>query len=60
MSKPPGPYGPRPPSFTPLLVICAVLIAIYAGVTLFPYLKRTINTEDCIGTGRTDCVAHQP
>ncbi|MCQ8239687.1 hypothetical protein [Rhizosaccharibacter radicis] len=57
--QPPSPNGPPgPPSLVPFLVIAGVLVLIYLGMMLFPHLKRVINTEDCIGSGRTDCLGH--
>ena len=56
----PGPPKPPPsklPDFTPFIVLAALLGLIALGLYLFPAIKRVVNTQDCVASGRTDCVA---
>ncbi len=44
------------PSLMPFVVIAAVLVLIYAGVSLFPYFKSYMVRQDCIASGQTSCI----
>jgi len=55
---PPGkPPEGRLPSLLPFIVMAVILLLIYAGVMLFPVFNRMMKQQDCIASGRTDCVA---
>lgn len=58
------PASTRPPmralhhtQVIPLAVLVAMLTVIYAGFLLFPVIKQVMNQQDCIASGRIDCVA---
>jgi hypothetical protein len=54
----PDPNRPSPiPSLVPFVTIAAIVVVIFLGVMLFPTIKGYINQQDCIATGRSDCVA---
>lgn len=40
----------------PLVVLAMVVIALYVGFLVFPTIKQMINQQDCIASGRTDCI----
>ncbi|MCQ8278139.1 hypothetical protein NFI95_06715 [Acetobacteraceae bacterium KSS8] len=44
------------PSLMPFVVIAAVLVLIFVGVSLFPVFKRYMVQQDCIASGQTSCV----
>lgn len=40
----------------PLVVLAMIVIALYMGFLIFPVIKQVINQQDCIASGRTDCI----
>ena len=52
--RPPRPPG-KLPDFTPYIVLAAILGALALGLYLFPAVKRMVNYQDCVASGRTDC-----
>ncbi len=58
MNKPerPAPPPPKLPDFTPFIVLAAVLGLLLLGLYLFPLFKTMMVYQDCVASGRTDCV----
>ena len=52
------PEDPRPhfASVLPLLAFLLLVAALVAGVWLFPRIYAFISQQDCIASGRTNCV----
>ena len=56
----PGRRSARPLHQTPVIplaVLLMLLTLIYAGFLLFPVIKQVMNQQDCIASGRIDCVS---
>jgi hypothetical protein len=50
---------PQPPSsFLAGVVFAAILALIVAGVWAFPRLYAYVSTQDCVGSGHTNCVRY--
>jgi hypothetical protein len=45
----------RGPDLLPVIVLVAIVVAVGAGLWLFPYVQATLQRRDCIAVGRTDC-----
>jgi hypothetical protein len=45
----------RRPDFLPIVILVAIVGVVCAGLFLFPYLQSTIDRQNCIAIGRTDC-----
>jgi hypothetical protein len=50
---------PEPPatSYLPALTLVLLLLLLVAGWLLFPRVQAYMSEQDCIASGRTNCVA---
>ncbi len=46
----------RKPDILPLIILIVIVGVMALGIWLFPYASGFLNRQNCIASGRTDCV----
>jgi hypothetical protein len=47
--------NPRRPDFLPIVILAGILGLGCAAYFLFPYFQSSVDRQNCIAVGRTDC-----
>ena len=56
----PDDQSPRPSSLLPVVAFVLLVVALVAGVWVFPRVYEYMSQQDCIASGRTNCVRYAP